>query len=191
METLFFKPTGKYKQQVTGESHYQTHLSYLASLYDDGLIEAVDLFLEDHNQYDSNAVVVTIEGEEVGHLSRPDAVRYRERLKALGHPAAIGVCRGKLTGGHTLDDGSQAHYGLVLDLDIDNLEIEDIARSKTSETSEASKPKKESSKKPASKASRMSSKAIFGIVVATLAFIIVCGFSCLTFAGGMISILSK
>ncbi|MBI5951859.1 MAG: hypothetical protein HY865_09395 [Chloroflexi bacterium] len=123
MDTLYFKSTGKYQQEITNETHHQSHLAHLASLYEDDW--KAELLQEDHGGLDSNAVVVMLECEEAGELSRPDALRYREKLKALGYPAAIGMCRGKLTG------GDQSSYGVLLDLDIENLEIDDIARSKT------------------------------------------------------------
>lgn len=149
METLFFKPTGRYDQQVVGESHYQTHLAYLAEQNDDRLIESVDLFLDDHNRHDSNAVAVSVDGEDVGHLSKTDALRYRQALKSLGHPAAIGVCRGILTGGHDLPEGVRASYGIVLDLDLDDLQIEEIASTKkASVTAAASRSLPNTVKKP-------------------------------------------
>jgi hypothetical protein len=155
METVFFKPTGRYDQQVVGESHHQEHLAYLASMSDDGFIESIDLFLEGYNKYDSNAVAVSIEAEDVGYLPKPDALRYRQKLKTLGHPDAIGVCAGKLTGGHDLPEGGQAHYGIVLDLDIDNLIINDVASAKTNEAWQ-----KKTNPPPASKPSNSISKFI-------------------------------
>jgi hypothetical protein len=129
MEAIYFKPSGKYNRQVKGESNYQENLADQAYFSDDQIVD-VDLFLEDHNQYDSNAVVVTVDGKEVGYLSKADAVEYRARIKALGHPVAIGACKGKITGGHELNDGRTANYGIVLDLDIPALEIDDVASSK-------------------------------------------------------------
>ena len=130
METLLFKPTGKYQQQIVGESHYQEQLDFLASIYDDGLIETVDLFLEDHNAQDSNAVTIVIEGEDVGHLSREDALKYRKKIKELGHPVAIGICPAKLIGGHQLRSGEQASRGITLDLDIDSLTILEVGHTR-------------------------------------------------------------
>lgn len=131
METVFFKPTGLYDQQVVGESHYQEYLAQLASEHDDNEIDAVQLFLEDHNPYDSNAVAVSVEEEDVGHLPKQDALRYRQKLKALGHPVAIGVCRGRLIGGYQLESGMRASFGIVLDLDIDDLVVDDFVSAKT------------------------------------------------------------
>ena len=79
---------------------------------------------------DSNAVTVVIEGEDVGHLSREDALKYRQKIKELGHPVAIGICTAKLIGGHQLRSGEQARYGITLDLDIDYLEILEIGHTR-------------------------------------------------------------
>jgi restriction system protein len=127
-DVLHFQSSGRYPTSVVGESHYQDHLAYLAEIYPDRLIETVDLYLEENSPYDANQVNVSVEGETVGHLSRADAIRYRQRLKQLGHPSAIGVCAGKLIGGRRLDDGNQASYGIVLNLDIDHLEIAKISQ---------------------------------------------------------------
>jgi hypothetical protein len=130
-EVLFFKSTGRYDTEVVGESYYQEHLSYLAEMNEDYLVETVDLFLEDYNKHDNQTVAVSVEGEDVGHLSREDARRYRAGLKALGYPTALGSCAGKLTGGHELENGEQASFGIVLDLDLDHLEVRDIGRTKS------------------------------------------------------------
>lgn len=155
METLLFKPTGKYQQQIVGESHYQKQLKFLASIYDDGIIETVDLFLDDHNAHDPNAVSIVIDGEDVGYLSREDALKYRKKIKELGHPVAIGICTAKLTGGHQLRSGEQASHGITLDLDIGNLAILEIGHTRDmpvqpvmAPASTSSKSKKETKKIP-------------------------------------------
>ncbi len=118
IDILHFQKTGRYKQAVKGESNYQEHLERAAEETD---LE-VDLFLEDHNKFDKNAVAIVFETDTVGYLSREDAVKYRAAIKALGHPQAIGTCAAKVTGG-----GEGRSYGIVLDLDINNLVIVNIS----------------------------------------------------------------
>lgn len=126
-EILHFKPIGKYRQAVKGESNYQEHLARAAE-NDDELF--VDLFLEDHNKFDKNAVAVVYENDTVGYLSREDAVKYRNAIKALNHPNAIGTCPAQVIGG-----GEDKSYGIVLDLDLNNLQIEKIDQVQSSMSS--------------------------------------------------------
>lgn len=111
---------GEYDFEVVGESHYQ-HV--LKALMGDGKDPSIDgrgtaiLVPEDTNPHDPKAVKVTVQGLTIGYLSREDARAYRRRLarKKLGMvPASCGL---QITGGYTLNDGSQAYYGVVLDLE--------------------------------------------------------------------------
>lgn len=110
---------GDYDCEVVGESFYQP---VLKALMGDPKDPAMDgrgtaiLVPDDSNPHDNKAVKVTVQGFTIGHLSRDDARSYRRRLasKKLGMvPASCGV---QITGGYTLADGSQAHYGAVLDI---------------------------------------------------------------------------
>lgn len=120
-EILHFKKNEKYRQAVVGESNYQEHLERAAQ--DDDL--EVSLFLEDYNKFDKNAVAVVFDTDTVGYLSHENAVKYRNAIKSLGHPLAIGTCAAKVIGG-----GEDRSYGIVLDLNLSNLEIEKIGATK-------------------------------------------------------------
>lgn len=109
---------GEYDFEVVGESNYQHVLRALADTPDPDEEKTGTAILvpEDSNPYDDKAVKVTVQGQTIGYLSREDARSYRRRLaaKKLGMvPASCGVL---ITGGHTLKDGSLAHYGAQLDM---------------------------------------------------------------------------
>lgn len=129
-EILHFKPIGKYRQAVKGESNYQEHLARAAE-DEDGFV-SIDLFLEDHNKFDKNAVAIVYETDTVGYLSRADAIKYRDAIKALNHPDAIGTCPARVIGG-----GEDKSYGIVLDLDLNDLQIESISQVKSTMSSAA------------------------------------------------------
>lgn len=118
-QVITFKPQRQYKQQIVGESHYQHALEQLAKDYPRRYIDNVELYLEDDNKYDSNAVAVAVEGETIGYLPKDDALKYRQSIERLGYSNAIGTCAGKLTGG-----GANRNYGFILDLDLDALEVQ-------------------------------------------------------------------
>lgn len=83
----------------------------------------VDIFLEDHNKFDKNAVAIVFETDTVGYLSREDAVKYRAEILNLGYPQAIGTCAARITGG-----GENRSYGIQLDLDLHELQVEKISK---------------------------------------------------------------
>lgn len=120
-----FVQTGEYEQFVVGESSYQNNLGQVQKA--EGKFVTVNLALEDTNRFDSNAVRVAYGNETLGYLSREDAITYRRSLEALGHPHALGVCRAKIVG------GEGKHYGIILDLDIQNPEVEPAVETKPSE----------------------------------------------------------
>lgn len=69
-----------YSVKVVGESFYERHLAAICGRATSEMREhyrMATLILEDDNPHDSNAVRVEIDGGQVGHLSRADAVRFR------------------------------------------------------------------------------------------------------------------
>ncbi len=97
---------------VVGEASYQ---AAIRSLYRKHGGKGHDLKVtatvtpEAGNAFDANAVQIEIDGRTVGYLSREMAVEYRA---ALG--ATAGQCSAKIVGGHELEDGSAAHFGVKL-----------------------------------------------------------------------------
>lgn len=125
-QTSYAEP---YPMQVQGESYYKANIEDVSGFT--GEDEGVDrddliaqLILDDANQYDpGNAVRVEIDGKTVGHLAKPVAKLYRQKLVALGIPDATGECYASIKGGFFKRDGTQADFGVRLDIDLDNLEV--------------------------------------------------------------------
>jgi hypothetical protein len=90
---------------VVGESQYQLALQQIAQR---GRIHWAKLVPEPGNPFDSNAVMVEIDGQTVGYLSRGEARRYQRQLLPLAEPIQVPA---KLIGG-TRDKPS---IGVVLD----------------------------------------------------------------------------
>jgi hypothetical protein len=118
-----------YPLSVSGESNYKHNISDVTGYMDEDDGVDVDdlraqLILEDDNSYDANAVCIKIDDKTVGYLSRFDAKRYRQRLSGMGLTDAIGECWASVRGGFIKKDGSFADFGVRLDIDLDNLQIE-------------------------------------------------------------------
>jgi hypothetical protein len=109
---------------VEGESFYRKNIEDVSNyMGEDEGIDSDDfiasLILEDDNPYDpGNAVRVEIDGKVVGHLSRPNSKRYRARLELLNLVDVVGECYASIKGGFHKRDGTQADFGVRLDLDL-------------------------------------------------------------------------
>jgi hypothetical protein len=125
-----------YPLQVQGESYYKENIEDVTNYAgEDAGVDIDDLIaqiiLDDDNQYDpGNAVKVTIGDKQVGHLAKPDAKQYRQKLADLGIPDAIGECYASVKGGFIKRDGSQADFGIRLDLIISEMAIQPPPASK-------------------------------------------------------------
>src|SRR5678815_27496 len=83
------KGPGTYEFDIVGESKYQDALEAICGGRTEESAEQyteAELYLEDSNQFDNQAVRVTIAGNTVGYLSRENARAYRTQLKQLGQP---------------------------------------------------------------------------------------------------------
>ena len=109
----------RFAVNVVGESHYQPALERICGgRSDEGADEqaTATLILEDDNPYDrGNAVRVDIGGATVGYLTRDDAKRYRQLLKAN---AAQRSCPAVIRGGWDRGDDDRGDFGVRLDLDL-------------------------------------------------------------------------
>ena len=108
------KPGRGWTVEVVGEASYQEDLHRVyrrhGGTVHDLKVSAV-LEPEHGNPHDPNAVMVVIDRRTVGYLPRGRAAEYRG---ALGRqPAGVSA---KIIGGFKLDDGSQAHYGVRLNV---------------------------------------------------------------------------
>jgi len=116
---LTINPTGRFALEVVGESHYQDNFQTICGpRTTDGEDRIVDaqLFLEDDNPYDNQAVLVRIRSLSVGHLRGNDARDYRKALRDMGHPRAVVTCKARITGGWRRKGGKEGHYGVWLDI---------------------------------------------------------------------------
>jgi hypothetical protein len=71
-----------------------------------------ELYCEDDNAYDSNAVRVMMDGKKVGYLSRVVAAHYRSLISTAGFGKATGRCKARIYGG---GEGKPS-YGVWLDI---------------------------------------------------------------------------
>ncbi len=109
----------EYDFEVVGESNYQPVIKALMGDPNDPAMDGrgtAILVPEDTNPHDNKAVKVTAQGYTIGYLSRDDARSFRRRLAAKKLGMVPSSCGMQITGGYSMDDGSQAYYGVVLDL---------------------------------------------------------------------------
>ena len=108
-----------FSYEIVGESFYQKDLARIAgpkepqskSHYCKAL-----LICEANNPRDPNAVAVMIDDSIVGYLSREDAIDYRGFLEEGFSEHPLVVVDALICGGW-LDEKSEGHYGVKLDLE--------------------------------------------------------------------------
>lgn len=113
------KGNGSFSFEIVGEASYQSNLLRLAGgrkMDSVALKRSALLILEDDNQYDSNAVKVSIDGLTVGYFSRKGAVSFRSRLKGMGVRSKEVACPAIIVGGWDRGDGDIGSFGVKLDL---------------------------------------------------------------------------
>ncbi len=112
---------GTTEVRVVGESHHQDALLELTGgrrHYGGVRMEQVARLLpEPVNSADPEAIVVTIGGRTVGHLSRPDARRYRDVVIAAIERSGEASCRAVIVGGWEREHGNVGLFGVRLRLD--------------------------------------------------------------------------
>lgn len=116
---------GDFALEVVGESHYQHNLETICGpRTEEGENRVVEarLLLEDNNPHDNKAVRVEISELQVGYLKREVARIYREQLRQNEHPRAIGLCAAKIKGGWKRKGGSTGHYGVWLDIPVEEID---------------------------------------------------------------------
>jgi hypothetical protein len=115
---------GKFAFNIVGESHYQENLERIGGPKDEDSkqeIVTATLLLEDDNPHDKNAVAVLINKLLVGHLSRSDAVSFRNALSKLAPPGQqirVAECKAMIVGGWDRGNGDAGSFGVKLDLPI-------------------------------------------------------------------------
>lgn len=108
---------GRFEVDVVGESHYADNFTTLAKRHkpgdkeDESFGDAV-LTLEDTNPHDPKAVGVTLEGLQVGYLSREMARDFREAIKRDG----LGKHRQFAVAARLYWGGDEGHFSVQLDI---------------------------------------------------------------------------
>lgn len=120
----FVRGPGYYPINVAGESFYpESFIALCGARRNQSVnIEArAQLVLQDDNPHDKMAVAVSIQGHPVGHLPREYARAFRRtvrygRLSTHEHFE----CRALICGGWDQGNGNAGHYGVRLDLSLDD-----------------------------------------------------------------------
>jgi hypothetical protein len=120
----FIRGPGEYRINVAGESFYLDAFAALVGpRREEGVqIEArAQLTLQDDNVHDKHAVMVSINGHQVGHLSREHARAFRRSVR-YGPLSAHEQfeCAALICGGWDRGGGDAGHFGVRLDLVLDD-----------------------------------------------------------------------
>jgi HIRAN domain len=108
---------GDIRVDVVGESHYQPAIRAACDWKPgiDTRFECMaELVPEPTNPHDSNAIMVRVEGRQVGYLSRADAVRLGPSIREAVGAQGVGMCRAFIAG---RADGDTDNLGVFLHLD--------------------------------------------------------------------------
>ena len=106
---------------VVGESNYQGALRNLSRGHvKEGVkLEKLALLVpEPTNSFDKNAVLVMIDDKKVGYLSREDAIDFHKSMVCLNRQGEIAAVDAIIVGGFIKKDGSTAHFGVRLDVQL-------------------------------------------------------------------------
>lgn len=117
--TVWVLGDGRFGISAVGESNYQEALEKVAGgRKRHGVNRQVtaELELEDENPFDSNAVLVRIDGLKVGYLSRSNAKLFRQEAGERLEGARRIRCRGRIRGGWDRGQGDRGHFGVALDI---------------------------------------------------------------------------
>jgi hypothetical protein len=114
-----FTGSNSYATAVVGESHYQRHLRKLVGPRSaEGVRAKFIAFLvpEPDNQFDENAVMVLIDGDQVGYLMAENAIDFLSGMEEIERPGHVAAVDAVVSGGFQKKNGSWAHYGVWLDI---------------------------------------------------------------------------
>ena len=114
---------GLFEFEIVGESHYQDALESIAGPKDEDSKQlecTAELVLDDDNKYDNQAVLVAIEGQKVGHLSRQHAREFRAELKRQNITVGVFKVPALIVGGWDRGDDDVGHFGVKLDLPLNH-----------------------------------------------------------------------
>jgi hypothetical protein len=104
--------------EVVGESHYQPAIRKACGWKPgtDTLFDCLaELVPEPTNPHDPNAIMVKIDGRQVGYLSRRDAVEYGAYISQAILQQGTGMCRAVIAG---RANGETANLGVFLHVEV-------------------------------------------------------------------------
>jgi hypothetical protein len=116
----FIKGHEQFQINVAGESFYPDSFAFLVGARTrDGIAfpARAQLTLDDENVHDKNAVKVTVDGHQVGHLPREAAKAFRRTVR-YGELAEHETfeCAALINGGWDRGGGDAGNFGVKLDL---------------------------------------------------------------------------
>lgn len=120
----FIKGREHFQVNVAGESFYPDSFAALCGARTRNGIAfpaRAQLTLDDANPHDKNAVKVTVDGHQVGHLPRGAAKAFRRTIR-YGELAVHEVfeCAALINGGWDKGGGDVGNFGVRLDLALDD-----------------------------------------------------------------------
>lgn len=107
---------------IVGESFYQPALASISDAKDSEDVSHdcfAELIPEPTNDHDPNAIMVCIEGQRVGYLSRSNAKRYRAAIVAMVEADQPTICKAFI--GRRADD-ENPNIGVSLDVPLSHPE---------------------------------------------------------------------
>lgn len=111
--------TTEERVEVVGESHYQPAIRKACGWkgpHVDTMFECMaELVPEPTNKHDPNAIMVKVDGRQVGYLSRRDALELGEAISKALLRQGTGMCRAVIAG---RADGETQNLGVFLHLEI-------------------------------------------------------------------------
>jgi hypothetical protein len=103
---------------IVGESNYQQELAEICGGYlksKEARVEEALLIPEPDNPADMNAVAIKIKNKTVGYIPKTDAKHFQVLLKGTTDGL---TCPAEIRGGWKRRDGSQALYGVFLQIKV-------------------------------------------------------------------------
>ena len=111
--------SGSYPVQIVGTHFYRENIHAIAQNapgFNALVFCPAALILESNNPHDENAVLVEIQGRQVGHLPRELAKAFRTQLATHGVTSQATTCSAVITAGIDTPD---RQYDYVIELDLD------------------------------------------------------------------------
>ena len=111
----WFNGGHKFEQEIVGESQYQHNLKWALANF--GRYVTANIYLENENRFDANAVKIRVKNQTIGYLPREHALLFREKLGLLNKAGAVFSVNLEITGGGIKPDGQELLFGAMLDIE--------------------------------------------------------------------------